>query len=159
MTEGDRGKKNEELSEKLKEALQTIKELEEKQKKVSVPMVPSSFQAGIVRGKVTSIRGKVMELDLGIEKGIQVGDSGRAGYNILIQGKGEPIFIAQFKITRVSDKSSTAEVEKKTAEVKVGHLVEVSFKAGELELSSDPAEEKFLWMGRRKERRLLSFWM
>jgi hypothetical protein len=113
-------------------------------------MAPFSSQAGVVRGKVTSIKGNVVELDLGIEKGIQLGDSGRVGYNILIQGKEKPIFIAKFKITLVSDKSSMAQVEEKTGEVKVGHLVEIFFKEGELELSSDPSGGK-IYVDRREK--------
>jgi hypothetical protein len=113
-------------------------------------MAPFPSQAGVVKGKVISIKGNVVELDLGIEKGIQLGDSGRVCYNILIQGKEKPIFIAKFKITLVSDKSSMAQVEEKTGEVKVGHLVEIFFKGGELELSSDPAGGK-IYVDRREK--------
>ncbi len=112
--------------------------------------VPFSSQAEVVMGKVTSIRGNVMELDLGNEKGIQPGDSGKVWYNVLVQEKEQRIFIATFKITRVSEKSSVAQIEKKTAEVKVGHLAEVSFKTGELELGSDPAGGQIYVDGKEK---------
>jgi hypothetical protein len=113
-------------------------------------MAPFPSQAGVVKGKVISIRGNLVELDLGIEKGIQLGDSGRVCYNILIQGKEKPIFIAKFKITHVSDKSSTAQVEEKTGEVKVGHLVEIIFKEGELELISNPSGGKIYVDGKER---------
>ena len=117
---------------------------------LSFLLVPFSSQAGVVRGKVTSIQGNMMELDLGIEKGIQPEDSGRVCYNILIQGKEKAIFIAKFKITHVSDKSSVAKIQEKTAEIKVGHLVEISFKGGELELISDPSGGKVYVDGKEK---------
>jgi tetratricopeptide (TPR) repeat protein len=113
-------------------------------------MSPFYSQAGVVKGKVTSIRGSVMELDLGVEKGIQLGDSGKVYYNILIEGKEKPIFIAKFKITHLSEKSSMAQVEEKTGEVKVGYLVEIVFKEGELELRSDPAGAKVYVDGKEK---------
>jgi len=118
---------------------------------LSFLLVPFSSQAGVVRGKVTSIQGNMMELDLGIEKGIQPEDSGRVCYNILIQGKEKAIFIAKFKITHVSDKSSVAKIQEKTAEIKVGHLVEISFKGGELELISDPSGGKVYVDGKERE--------
>lgn len=115
-------------------------------------ITPFFSQAGIVRGKIISIRGNVMELDLGIEKGIQLGDSGRVYYNVLIQGEKTPIFIAKFKITKVSDKSSVAQVGEKTeeVEVKAGFLVEIIFKEGELELNSEPPGGKIYVDGKEK---------
>ena len=113
-------------------------------------MIVSIPQAGEVKGKITSIRGNAMELDLGTEKGVQLGDSGRVYYNILIDGKEKPIFIARFKITHLSEKSSAAQVEEKTGEVKVGYLVEIVVKEGELELRSDPSRAKVYVDGKEK---------
>jgi hypothetical protein len=113
-------------------------------------MTPFYSQAGVVKGKVTSVRGNVLELDLGIEKGIQLGDSGKVYYNVLIERKEKPIFIARFKITHLSEKSSMAQVEEKTAEAKVGYLVEIVFKEGELELRSDPPGAKVYVDGKEK---------
>jgi hypothetical protein len=113
-------------------------------------MTPFASQAEVVRGKITSIRGNVIELDLGIEKGIQLGDSGRVCYNIFIQGKQRPIFIAKVRITNLSDKSSVAQVEEKTGEIKVGYLVEFDLRGGELELSSDPPGGKIYVDGEEK---------
>lgn len=112
-------------------------------------MVPFS-QAEVARGKITSIRGNVMELDLGTEKGVRPGDPGRVCYHILIQGKEKSIFIAKFKITEVSAKSSVAQVEEKTGEVKIGHLVEVFLKGGELELTSNPSGGKIYVDGKER---------
>jgi len=112
--------------------------------------IASSSPAGIVKGKVTSIRGNAMELDLGIEKGIQQGDSGKVYYNILIDGKEKPIFIAKFKITHLSEKSSMAQIQEKTGEVKVGYWVEIAVKEGELELRSDPPGAKVYVDGKEK---------
>jgi len=105
-------------------------------------ITPFYSQAGVVKGKVTSTRGNVIELDLGIEKGIQQGDSGKVYYNILIDGKEKPIFIAKFKITQLLEKSSIAQIEEKTNDVKVGYLVEIIFKEGELEVTSEPSGAK-----------------
>ena len=105
-------------------------------------MIPFYSQAGVVKGKVTSIRGNVMELDLGVEKGIQLGDLGKVYYNILIDGKEKPIFIAKFKITHLSEKSSMAQIEEKTRDVRVGYLVEITVKEGELEVRSEPSGAK-----------------
>jgi len=109
---------------------------------VSLLMIPSYSQAGVVKGKVTSIRGNVMELDLGLEKGIQSGDLGKVYYNILIDGKEKPIFIAKFKITHLSEKSSMAQIEAKTGDVRVGYLVDITVKEGELEVRSEPSGAK-----------------
>lgn len=105
-------------------------------------ITPFYSQAGVVKGKVTSTRGNVMELDLGIEKGIQQGDSGKVYYNILIDGKEKPIFIAKFKITQLLEKSSIAQIEEKTNDVRVGYLVEIIFKEGALEVRSEPPGAK-----------------
>ena len=109
---------------------------------VSLLMIPSFSQAGVVKGKVTSIRGNVMELDLGLEKGIQLGDLGKVYYNILIDGKEKPIFIAKFKITHLSENSSMAHIEEKTGDVRVGYLIDITVKEGELEVRSEPSGAK-----------------
>ena len=109
---------------------------------VSLLMIPSFSQAGVVKGKVTSIRGNVMELDLGLEKGIQLGDLGKVYYNILIDGKEKSIFIAKFKITHLSENSSMAHIEEKTGDVRVGYLVDITVKEGELEVRSEPSGAK-----------------
>ncbi len=104
--------------------------------------IVSSSSAWVVKGKVTSVRGNTIELDLGIEKGIQQGDSGKVYYNALIEGKEKPIFIAKFKITHLSEKSSMAQIEEKSGEVRAGYLVEITFKEGGLEVRSEPPGAK-----------------
>jgi hypothetical protein len=105
-------------------------------------ITPSHVKAGVVKGKVIALRGNVIEIDLGVEKGIQQGDSGKVYYNILVDGKEKPIFIAKFKITNLSEKSSMAQIEEKTVDVRIGYLVEITFKEGGLELKSEPSGAK-----------------
>jgi hypothetical protein len=109
---------------------------------LAVLMITSGPQAGVANGKVTSIRGNVIGLDVGSEKGINLGESGRIYYDITIDGKKRPIFIAKFKITYLAEKSSTAQIEEKTAEVRVGYLVEVATLGVELEVRSEPSGAK-----------------
>ncbi len=104
-------------------------------------IIPDS-QAEVLIGKVTSIHGDVIELNLGSEKGIKSGDSGRVYYTITVAEKEKPIFIAKFKITHLSEKSSMAQIEEMTGEVQVGYWAEVIVKAGELEVKSEPSGAK-----------------
>jgi hypothetical protein len=113
---------------------------------ISVISTPS--RAGVVEGKVTSIRGNLVELSLGSEKGIRLGDSGRIYYKITIGEKERQIFIAKFKISYLSEKSSMAQIEEKTGEIKVGFLAEVSVKSGELEVKSEPSGAKIYLDGK-----------
>jgi hypothetical protein len=107
-----------------------------------VLLTPSGARPEVSAAKVTSIYGNVIELDLGSEKGIKSGDSGRVYYTVKIGGQDKRIFVAKFKITYLSEKSSMAQIEEKTAEIKVGYLVEVILSSGELEVKSDPPGAK-----------------
>jgi hypothetical protein len=103
-------------------------------------IIPSLSQAEVLTGKVTSIHGDVIELDLGSEKGIKAGDSGRVYFTIKVGEKEKPIFIAKFKITHLSEKSSMAQIEDSTGEVKAGYSVEVVVKERVwLEVKSEPS--------------------
>jgi len=105
-------------------------------------VIPFYSEAVVVKGKVTAIRGNVIEIDLGAEKGIQSGDSGKIYYNALIEGKEKPIYIAKFKITQILEKSSMAQIEEKTVDVRIGYLVEIVFKEGALEVRTEPSGAK-----------------
>ena len=99
--------------------------------------------AEIFVGSVTSIHGDVIELNLGSEKGIKSGDSGRVYYTIKVGEQEKPIFIAKFKITHLSEKSSMAQIEDSTGEVKAGYSVEVVVKERVwLEVKSEPSGAK-----------------
>ena len=104
-------------------------------------IIPCS-QAEVLVGKVTSIHGDVIELNLGSENGIKPRDSGRVYYTITVAEKEKPIFIAKFRITHLSEKSSMAQIEGMTGEVQVGYWAEVIVKAGELEVKSEPSGAK-----------------
>jgi hypothetical protein len=112
-------------------------------------LIISSSHAEVLVGKVTSIHGDVIELNLGSENGIKSGDSGRVYYTVTVAEKEKPIFIAKFKITHLSEKSSMAQVEEMTGEVHVGYLVEVIVRAGELEVRSEPSGAKIYVDGKR----------
>jgi len=99
-------------------------------------------QAAVVNGKVNSVQGEFIELDLGSDKGLNVGDMGRVYYMVTVGGEIKSIYVAKFKITFISDKASMARIEDKTGEVRVGNLVEIETKLGELEVNSDPARAK-----------------
>lgn len=106
-------------------------------------IMTSLSQAEVLTGKVTSIHGDVVELNLGSEKGIKSGDSGRVYYTIKVGDKEKPIFIAKFKVTHLSEKSSMAQIEDSTGEVKAGYSVEVVVKESvRLEVKSEPSGAK-----------------
>ena len=103
-------------------------------------MIVSISQSAIIKGKVTSVQGNAIEIDAGSEKGIKLGDLGRAYYVIQIEGKEKAIYVAKFKITRLSEKSSLGQVEEKTTDLRPGYLVEISsVMEGELEIKSEPS--------------------
>jgi PEGA domain len=110
---------------------------------LSLLFITSFSQAEVLTGKVTSTHGDVIELDLGSERGIKSGDSGKVYYTIRVGGQEKPIFIAKFKITHLSEKSSMAQIEDSTGEVKAGYSVEVVVKDRVwLEVKSDPSGAK-----------------
>ena len=115
---------------------------------LGVLIISSIPRAGVVEGKVTSIHGNMIELSLGSEKGIRLGDSGRIYYTITIGEKEKQIFIAKFKITFISEKSAMAQIEEKTGEIKVGYLAEVTVKGGELSVRSEPSGAKIYLDGK-----------
>ena len=100
----------------------------------------SVSQSAALRGKVTSVQGNAIELDAGAEKGIRLGDPGRVYYVVRIEGKEKPIYVAKFKITRLSERSSVGQVEEKTVDIRPGYFVEISsIREGELEIKSEPS--------------------
>ena len=114
---------------------------------LGILVISSGSWAGVVEGKVTSAEGNMVELNIGSGKGIKSGDSGRVYYRITVGGKEKQIFIAKFKITHISEKSSVAKIEEKTGEIKVGYLAEVAIAevavtGGELEVKSEPSGAK-----------------
>ena len=103
---------------------------------------PLTTAGGVVEGKVTSLHGDLAELNIGSEKGIRLGDSGKIYYKITVGGKERQIYVAKFKISQLSEKSSMAQIEDRTGEVRVDYLVEVPVKGGELEVRSEPSGAK-----------------
>jgi hypothetical protein len=78
-------------------------------------------------GKVTSINGDSLELNLGAQEGIKVGDTGKVFYNWTnIDGNVKTIYVVTFKVIKTTEKSCTAQIEKKASEVQVGYLVEIN---------------------------------
>ena len=103
-------------------------------------IIVSVSQSAALRGKVISVQGNAIELDAGAEKGIKLGDPGRVYYVVRIEGKEKPIYVAKFKITRLSERSSVGQVEEKTVDVRPGYFVEISsIREGELEIKSEPS--------------------
>ncbi|RPJ11062.1 MAG: PEGA domain-containing protein [Deltaproteobacteria bacterium] len=99
----------------------------------------ASTSSGAVVGKVTSVEGRYMELDIGADKGIKVGDVGRVYYTVRIEGKDRPIHTARFKVTHISQRSCMAQIEDKTGDVRIGLLAEILPGPSELEISSVPS--------------------
>jgi hypothetical protein len=93
----------------------------------------------IVKGSVTSVQGRLIEMNVGTGSGARVGASGRVYYNVKIEGKEQPIFVAKFKITQIAEATSMAEIEEKTTDLRKGLLVEVVITSGELEVRSEPS--------------------
>jgi hypothetical protein len=81
-----------------------------------------------VVGEVISISGDSIELDLGGQQGIKVGDTGRVFYKVSIDGKEKPIYVATLKVIGVTQKSCTAQIVEKTGDVQIGYLVEINHK-------------------------------
>jgi formylglycine-generating enzyme required for sulfatase activity len=93
-------------------------------------LLTQSSYAVTIKGKVVDIQGKVIELDIGSEKGIKAGDTGRVYYTVTVGKEIKPIYVANFKITHPTPKSSMAKIEgDTTGEIKKGYLVEVTVQA------------------------------
>ena len=88
-------------------------------------ILPLTAAGGVVEGKVTSLHGDLAELDIGSEKGIRLGDSGKIYYKITVGGKERQIYVAKFKISHLSEKS-LAQIENRIRDVKVDYLAEVT---------------------------------
>ena len=61
-----------------------------------VLMASSNSEAGAVVGEVTSIHGDMIELNIGSEKGVKAGDTGKIYYKVMIGEKEKTIFIGKF---------------------------------------------------------------
>jgi putative ABC transport system substrate-binding protein len=109
---------------------------------MTILVMGSYSNAGVVKGRITSVQGNAIELSLGSDRGIKQGDSGRVYYTVTIDDKEKQIYVAKFQISRVSDRSSTAQIQEKTMEVRTGFLVEVTVMEGEMEIRSDPSGAK-----------------
>ncbi len=96
-----------------------------------------AFSANALVGKVTSVEGQYVELNIGANQGITVGDTGRVFYTIKIQGKDKPIYIAKFKVTHISPRSCMAQIDVRTGDVKAGLSAEI-MRVGDLEITSAP---------------------
>lgn len=70
--------------------------------------------AGVMKGNVASVRGDMIELDIGSTKGVSVGDAGRIYYTVTVGGVERPIYIAKFRITHLTEKSAMARIEERT---------------------------------------------
>jgi formylglycine-generating enzyme required for sulfatase activity len=92
-------------------------------------LLATSAHAATVQGKVISIKGDAIELDIGSGTGIKEGDTGRIYYTVKATGelKLEPVYVARFKVTNISPNSSMAKIEEKTIDIiRVGYFVEVT---------------------------------
>ena len=92
---------------------------------LSIIVIPLFSQAGVLKGKVTTIQGNIIELDAGSAGGVSVGDVGRVYYTVTVGREEKPVFIAKFKVIQLTPKSIMARIEEKTGEVKVGFLAEI----------------------------------
>jgi hypothetical protein len=106
---------------------------------LSMIMIPLFSHAGVLEGKVIAIQGNMIELDVGSEKGVEVGDTGRIYFTVTLGGELKSIYLAKFKVISVSEKSCKSRILEKTSEIRVGHLVEVIVKEGEIEIRSEPS--------------------
>jgi hypothetical protein len=100
-----------------------------------------------VRGRVTSLFSNGIEIDVGSDKGVQIGDTGRVYYTVLINDRERPVYVAGFKIIQLSARSSVAEVDEKAADIGIGFLAEVTVRKGELEIRSEPSGAKLVFDG------------
>ena len=99
---------------------------------------PPSYGEG-VKGKVISVQRDIIKLDIGSDDGVKAGDVGKAFYVIKVGDREKQIYIARFTVTQVQEKASTAKINEKTGEVKVGFLIEVEVKGGGLVIRTEPA--------------------
>jgi formylglycine-generating enzyme required for sulfatase activity len=92
-------------------------------------LLATSAQAATVQGKVISINGDAIELDIGSGTGIKEGDTGRIYYTVKGTGevKLEPVYVARFTVTTISQNSSMVKIEEKTIDIiRVGYFAEVT---------------------------------
>ena len=94
--------------------------------------------AEMVKGKVASVQGDAVELDVGATGGVGAGDEGRVFYTILIDGKETFIFVGKFKVMEVSERTARGQITDRTGEIKGGYGVEIAVRLGELEVTSEP---------------------
>jgi len=94
--------------------------------------------AETVNGRVVSVQRDEIEMNIGTDEGLEIGDKGRVYYTIKIDGQEMPIFIGEFAVTKVSEKSARAQIQERKADIKVGYEVEVKVNLGALEVRSEP---------------------
>jgi TRAP-type transport system periplasmic protein len=66
-----------------------------------------------------------VEVDLGSEHGIAVGNTGKVFYTISVGGQEKRIYVAKIVITHLSQKTAIARIEDKSGEIQPAYLVEV----------------------------------
>ena len=84
-----------------------------------------SALAGTIQGKVTSIEGKNIQLDVGSNKGIAVGNKGKVYDKAVVKNGDKRVSIAEFSVKFISPDACMAEIGQKTGEIAVGYTAEV----------------------------------
>ena len=96
-----------------------------------------------VKGQVTSVGKGYVRMDIGSEDGLNVGDTGRVYYTVLVGEERGPrsIYVASFTVTRTFQQTSVAKIEKAQGEVIVGYLVEITQRAAPKQKKQPPAKK------------------
>ena len=94
------------------------------------------------KGQVTSVDKGYVWMDIGVEQGVTVGDTGRVYYTILIGAERESrsIFVASFIITRTFKESAVAKIQEAEGQVMVGYLVEITGETIQAQKKQPPAK-------------------
>jgi formylglycine-generating enzyme required for sulfatase activity len=94
------------------------------------------------KGEVTSVDKGYVQMDIGSEHGVKVGDTGKVYYTVLIgeERESRSIYVASFTITRTSKESAVANIQEAQGQVMVGYLVEITGETIQAQKKEPPAK-------------------
>jgi formylglycine-generating enzyme required for sulfatase activity len=94
------------------------------------------------KGEVTSVDNGYVQMDIGAEQGVKVGDTGKVYYTVLIgeERESRSIYVASFTITGAFKESAVAKIQEAQGQVMVGYLVEITGETIQAQKKEPPAK-------------------